>query len=95
MDNFSFNYDTDSLDLVELNEKYKITRKEIIAVFENLKKLTEVFEENTSIFIGAGYNKLRERILLIAFILVGDGSDIQFIGAKLLSEEEIDKFYCG
>ncbi len=91
MYNFNFQYNFSELDLTFLQEKYMITPKEIISVFTNLKKLTEVYEYKTSIFIGAGYS-CKNRVILIAFVLTND-CDIQFIGAKLPDEPQLDEFY--
>jgi uncharacterized DUF497 family protein len=90
--NFTFNFN--SIDLLRLFNEDKITREEIIYVFNNSTRLFEEGGRNISeaIFIQIGYT-LKKRILLIAFTFLAD--NIDFIGAKVADENEIDSFYCG
>ena len=95
MDNLSFNYNLDALDLVELRRVDRITREEIIYVFEkeSFRLRTESGPKlGDTIWIKTEYS-IKRRIILVAFIF--DGDTIFFIGAKVADQDEIDKYYCG
>ena len=94
MDDFNFHYNFQALDLVQLFRDDKITQDELIYVFENPKR---IFEEGgpaltDTVFIQSGYTP-KKRIVLIAYTFASDSID--FIGAKVADEGDIDKFYCG
>ena len=94
MADFDFNFNFDSIDFIKHFREDKITREEIIYVFENSTKLSEEggFELFETVFIQIGYT-FKKRILLIAFTYALD--TIDFIGVKVADEDEIDKLYCG
>ena len=94
MQNFNFHYNFQALDLVRLFKEDKITQNELIYVFENAKR---AFEEggpalSDTVFVQIGYTP-KKRIVLIAHTFATDSID--FIGAKVADEAEIDKLFCG
>lgn len=94
MQNFDFNYNFQALDLVRLFKDEKITQDELIYVFENAKR---AFEEggpalSDTVFVQIGYTP-KKRIVLIAHTFATDSID--FIGAKVADEDDINKYYCG
>jgi len=94
MENFDFQYNASNLDLMKLHQTDKITLDEIISVFENPRsRFREQGESNLSftIFIKIGYST-KKRVLLIAFMY--PEYTIDFIGAKIATESELDSFYC-
>jgi|GEM_PF-1739289 len=95
MDNLSFNYNSDALDLVELHRADSITMKELIQVVEkdSFRLRTEGGPKLVdTIWIKTEYS-IKRRIILVAFIF--DGDTIFFIDAKVADQDEIDKYYCG
>lgn len=94
MDELRFHYNFDALDLVKLFQEDKITKDEITHVFNNSNRIFEEggTELSNTIFLQIGYT-LKKRILFIAYTFVSDSID--FIGAKVADESEIDKLYCG
>ncbi|MBA4850455.1 hypothetical protein [Emticicia sp. BO119] len=93
MENLDFEYNFAALDLVRLFHEDKITKEEIIYVFENPKRHREEGGPNleNSVFIDIEYT-FKKRILLVAYTFIS--TTIDFIGAKVADEEDIDNFYC-
>jgi uncharacterized DUF497 family protein len=89
----NFEYNFDALDMVKLHREDKITREEIIYVFKNSSRFREEGDQELSstIFIQIGYTP-QKRIILIAYTFPNE--TIDFIGAKVADEDEIDNFYC-
>ncbi|MEY4539836.1 MAG: hypothetical protein RLZZ306_1593 [Bacteroidota bacterium] len=94
MEELNFNYNFQALDLVNLFREDKITQDEIIYVFEKSSRFSQEGgpELSTTVFIQIGYT-LKKRIILIAYTFVFE--TIDFVGAKVADEDEIDNFYCG
>lgn len=95
MDNISFNYNFDQLDLVKLHRGDGITREEMIYVFEKPShRITQeggpALEE--TVLIQTEYTPKR-RIIRVAFVC--DGETVFFLGAKIADESEVEVFYCG
>ncbi len=95
MDNLSFSYNFDALDLVKIYKEDGITRDEMIYVFE--KPSHRVVQEGGPtltdiVHIQTEYTPKR-RIIRVAY--ASDGETVFFLGAKIADEDEVDKYYCG
>ena len=95
MDDISFNYNFDALDLVKLHREDGITREEMIYVFE--KPSHRITQEGGPslediVFLQTEYTSKR-RIIRVAYVC--DGETVFFLGAKIADEDEVVTFYCG